>query len=558
VAQEVAITLREGDLISAVGSDDPDIYIINEFGYKRLFLNPEIFEFYGHLGGFTNVNRVTAELRDAYVTSGYFRNCEADDENVYGISVEGEDTGELHLVNVSGEDAAREDPAFFRKVFCINNKEFEWYPKGKEYISLSEVPDYERESARREEVALTRDKVIVCDRGMSVPVTQFLALRTYLSRGAVLGACEGDEVEVVVDLGERSSISDALMNDELTGPASVSEADVIALAPNGNGTAEEVFIPLLQGGIGRVIDNALWNPRDIIIRDGYVYVAAFVLGEDSSIFAVVDVNDPVNPAVVGTVTDGISTVQDVALAGDYAYLTSEGNDRMVIIDISDPRNPFIAGNGFESSIDVPRGITVEGGYAYLVNDGPDSLIVFDISDPSQPASVSVLPDSTLGQLRSPVVSGDYLYVADPEGGAIGVIDITNKQSPQWAALLTDPLIERPEDIEIVGSNIYISDSKTNRFIIAELNGPTAWSVRGSVSGLDAIQHQVRGSRAFVMSSPAAGSDERYGVAVINIADPSNPLVESTIDTELLLRQVVADDSYLYLAGGRRLTVYEMP
>src|SRR4030042_4196617 len=46
--------LHEGDLISAAGSDDPDIYIINEQSFKRLFLNPVIFGFYGHLGGVPN------------------------------------------------------------------------------------------------------------------------------------------------------------------------------------------------------------------------------------------------------------------------------------------------------------------------------------------------------------------------------------------------------------------------------------------------------------------------------------------------------------------------
>src|SRR3989344_498840 len=43
--------LKEGNTISASGSDDPDVYIVNEQGYKRLFLNPVIFSFYGHLGG---------------------------------------------------------------------------------------------------------------------------------------------------------------------------------------------------------------------------------------------------------------------------------------------------------------------------------------------------------------------------------------------------------------------------------------------------------------------------------------------------------------------------
>src|SRR3989344_449717 len=65
--------LKEGDLISAAGSDDPDVYIINEMGYKRLFLNPVIFGFYAHLGGFANVKNVSPATRDAFITSGLYR-----------------------------------------------------------------------------------------------------------------------------------------------------------------------------------------------------------------------------------------------------------------------------------------------------------------------------------------------------------------------------------------------------------------------------------------------------------------------------------------------------
>ena len=58
--------LKEGDTISAAGSDDPDVYIVNDWGYKRLFLNPQIFNLYGHLGGFSAVKNVSPATRDAF------------------------------------------------------------------------------------------------------------------------------------------------------------------------------------------------------------------------------------------------------------------------------------------------------------------------------------------------------------------------------------------------------------------------------------------------------------------------------------------------------------
>src|SRR3989344_2530615 len=136
--------LKEGDLISAIFSDDPDVYIINEHGYKRLFLNPEIFKFYSHLGGFANIKLVTPEVRDGFPTVGLFRNCEKNDLKVYGFESDNEDEGKLHWVDTSGEQAVKDDPDFFKKVFCINDKEFRWYKRGEELKSVKEIPQYHR------------------------------------------------------------------------------------------------------------------------------------------------------------------------------------------------------------------------------------------------------------------------------------------------------------------------------------------------------------------------------------------------------------------------------
>ena len=137
--------LHEGDTISASGSSDPDIYIVNDWGYKRVFVNPAIFGFYAHLGGFANVHNVTAAVRDAFPTSALFRNCESNDQAVWALEVNGEDTAVLHHVAMSGADAVAQDANFFKKVFCINNNEAAWYPKSTmDYTMLSQIPVYVR------------------------------------------------------------------------------------------------------------------------------------------------------------------------------------------------------------------------------------------------------------------------------------------------------------------------------------------------------------------------------------------------------------------------------
>ena len=134
--------LTEGNTISAAGSDDPDVYIVNDWGYKRLFLNPAIFNLYGHLGGFASVKSVSPATRDAFGTSGLFR--VDGDEKVYGLETTGEDVANLRWVNTSGAQAVADDPNFFKKVFIINAAEKALYSTGTDFTSVSQVPVYTR------------------------------------------------------------------------------------------------------------------------------------------------------------------------------------------------------------------------------------------------------------------------------------------------------------------------------------------------------------------------------------------------------------------------------
>jgi len=134
--------LKEGDAIRSAQDNDNDVYIINEHGYKRLFLNQVIFNFYGHLGGFEKVKLISREARDSFKTSSLFRNCQNNDKKVYALELTGEDAGILHWVDVSGSSAIAKVPDFFKRVFCINSKEFIWYNIGSSYTSLNQIPDY--------------------------------------------------------------------------------------------------------------------------------------------------------------------------------------------------------------------------------------------------------------------------------------------------------------------------------------------------------------------------------------------------------------------------------
>lgn len=228
--------LKEGDVISAAGSDDPDVYIVNEHGFKRLFLNPAIFGFYGHLGGFAAVKSVSPSTRDAFGTSGLFRNCETNDPKVYGVETTGEDVGMLHWVNTSGAQAVADDANFFKKVFCINNNEFNWYSKGSDYTSVNQVPNYSRQPSQS-----------------SGPISAGLAATNPASGTLVSGATD--------------SVSQAaadLAHFQFTGNGTVTNLKLKRIGVSADATLDNVY---LYDGSKRITDSATVSNGEISFND---------------------------------------------------------------------------------------------------------------------------------------------------------------------------------------------------------------------------------------------------------------------------------------------------
>lgn len=129
--------LKEGDFIRAEG--DNDVYIINDFGYKRLVLNPKICLQYGHLGQrgcFSAVKVVPPAVRDAFLTSWYFTNGETKDGQVYWLKPTGDDTADLHHLDMAGQEFLAQG-GNFQAVFLFNTLEQNSYTSA---VALKKLP----------------------------------------------------------------------------------------------------------------------------------------------------------------------------------------------------------------------------------------------------------------------------------------------------------------------------------------------------------------------------------------------------------------------------------
>ena len=216
--------------------------------------------------------------------------------------------------------------------------------------------------------------------------------------------------------------------------------------------------PLLAGltGSGRFVGLA---ERAVAINGDTVYVWHIKVGGNGNEVLTVDVSDPSNPTVLGSVplvaTDVQFTEQHVHVAnpnGDYsiydatdpdawvlvgaiasvgpwdieirgntAYLA--GNTTISIVDISDPSSPSVIGS-LESSV---QGYSIEVGedVAYIIGYDDSDLLIADTSDPSNPTEIATIA------LPFPVFDielvGDLLYAVGSQD--VCTIDVSSRASP---------------------------------------------------------------------------------------------------------------------------------
>jgi len=148
------INIKDGDLISA--SDSFDIYIVklkSNKQFKRLILNPAIFNSYAHLK-WENVKTVSQSTLDQYQFSDLVIEINADgsiaNPKVYRVSSsQGSDVGERRWLNISASEF--EEAGYdWDAIYYINHTEAspDFYPERTAYTARDIFPErYQREPA---------------------------------------------------------------------------------------------------------------------------------------------------------------------------------------------------------------------------------------------------------------------------------------------------------------------------------------------------------------------------------------------------------------------------
>ncbi len=254
-------------------------------------------------------------------------------------------------------------------------------------------------------------------------------------------------------------------------------------------------------------------PQAVAYKDGYCYIAGvYLLG-----IITVDVDPPESAHIVDTDDAVLANgfVNEAVIYGDYLYFAAQWS-ALMIYDISTPDNPVFQGkvgptpnHEYCAAVDV----SPDKSYAFItwgyeINpEMDDYLHIVDISDPTNP-SIELSLDIPYNA-SSLVVDGDWCYVLVKSN--MHVFNIENPLAAYEETSIT--VMSGLQDISIDGNYAYCVNFKT---------------------------------------SPWSGQ-----MAVVDISDPTAPVVETTIDLTGIAFGIDNHCGIGYAAVGNGLDIIEL-
>ncbi len=341
-------------------------------------------------------------------------------------------------------------------------------------------------------------------------------------------------------LGERRECEDGKI-----GPFDCSEVELLSFIPNS----------ILRDGDWargvRTNDNWGWTDPET----GREY--ALVGRNDGTSF--IDITDPVNPVLIGDLpkpwgTPPTQLWRDIKTYKGYAYIVADGagDHGMQVFDLARLRNvanppvvfePDLHYRGFGSSHNVI--INEESGYAYAVDGGTcgGGLYMMNIEEPLNPVFEGcVKGDRGTHDAQCVIYSGpDMRYTGreiclNSNGALFEIADVTDKANPVTLAKASSPnaayihqgwmtddhrYFYQDDESDVVRGNV--ATTRTLVWDLTNLEDPVLTTQ--FMGSMPASAHNL-----YLKDGFAYQANYRYGLHVLDIADPENPVEVGYFDT----------------------------
>lgn len=294
----------------------------------------------------------------------------------------------------------------------------------------------------------------------------------------------------------------------------------------------EVTVPANTGGLAKTVDDieqvfAGWNTQ--ADGDGTTYApgSTFTMGATDAVLYAVWLPPYILPE---TAVDVYLGTRSALIDGTLAYVT-EGLD-FKVLDVADPLDPMVLGSvtlGF-SDLRVEAQAVLDdivwcarsssGGYGAATH-----VFGVDVSDPAGPVVRGALTLQTASSLLSPVslIYQGYLLVHDYSRNRIYVIAVSDPDAPtlfsQWS--VPNMVNGGPGIMMREGDRLYLPCGENGTFRIYDLSDLAAVSEMGAVAmGAQSFGTAVKiGPYAYATAGPY--------LRVIDVSDPYLPVIVGT-------------------------------
>ncbi len=260
--------------------------------------------------------------------------------------------------------------------------------------------------------------------------------------------------------------------------------------------------------------------------------AYLIAGTD---FKVVDVTDPLNPSVLGTVNHGFTElrVEPQAIHDNIVWCVRSSSGGMGAathvfgVDVSNPANPVVRGSlTLQAATSLlSTSSLIYSGY-WLVHDYSDNLIyVINISNPDAPSVYSQwgVPNMVSGGPGRMMVDGTLLYLPCGEDETLRIYNLANLASVvQFGSVST--VAEAYGNAVKIGSYVYVIASVWgggSSMQIIDVSNPAAPVNAGSVVVNNGAVIRARNGKLFLFEATTPT------VRVYSLANPLAPAVEAS-------------------------------
>jgi hypothetical protein len=287
------------------------------------------------------------------------------------------------------------------------------------------------------------------------------------------------------------------------------------------------------------------NPAGVVVDIEFSNSLAFVSGEYWDHLQVVDVSNPSNPVIVGSINEEQSTINrgqyyvgggPITVVGDLLFQAS-WTCGVGIFDISRPESPRAIGN-FETP-DPYLDVSISGHIACIANQS-DGLRLLDISDPLHIKEIGSqspgLASGTFLQVVCP--DAQYAYVAT-EGWGVQIFDIGRPDSPHLVGSADTPGIAR--GIAVSNGFAYVADSEGGLRIVDVRVPGSPLEVGSCLFAAPTTRVAVSDTCAYV------GTEDGY-LQIVDVSNPTSPHILGAFQvsgTSSFVTSLTASENELY-------------